>query len=313
MRARTFNLFFSILTGLTVPTVLITSTNCFAATVTQVKGTKLLMTTEGLNLSPGSEAYVLDSSNKKIALVVIKQIKGSKALAEIVKGRAVEGGQVVAKSATARARTSTPSPSASASASSANSRAGREKSFSKKGRNVGGILAGLGMNSLSLTVQNATTLQKEDVVLKDMSFSLKGFYDYDFMPEMTIRAAVGLETFTAKGSTTASICDGGTTCSVAFNYLALEGSAHYNYLTGKTKAWVGLGYSFLVQVSKANTIPNLAADSSTNQEILISTGADFWLNSASFIPVVVEYGMFPGSSNVAANAIYIRSGYGMTF
>jgi hypothetical protein len=294
MRALTVKLIFLL------SSIIIGSSYSLAASVTQVKGTKVLITLDGMSASVGSEVYVLDSSDKKVGLLVIRQVKGNKALADITKGRAIEGGKIIAK--TAGGGSSSPSSSQSSA----------KGSFQKKGRNEGGILAGLGMNSLSLTVQNAA-LQKEDVILKDMSYSLKGFYDYNMMPELTIRAAAGLETFSAKGSTVASICDGGTTCSVSFNYLALEGSAHYNFMTGKTKAWVGLGYSFLLQMSKANNIPNLSSESSTNQMILVSGGADFWTGSSSFIPVVVEYGMFPGSSNVSASAIYVRAGYGFTF
>ena len=221
----------------------------------------------------------------------------------MTKGRAVDGAAVIVKGSAGSAKDSS-TPTAS--------RATGEKSFFKKGKHVGGILAGLAMNSLALTIQN-TAGAKEDASLKDMSFNLKGFYDYDFMPEITIRGAAGLETFNTKGSTKANLCDNGTSCTAAFNYLALEGSAHYNFLTGKTKAWVGLGYSFLIQMSKASNIPNLTSDSSTNQEILVSLGADFWMGPKSFIPVVVEYGTFPGSANVVASAIYVRSGYGLTF
>ncbi len=273
-----------------------------AASVTQVKGSKVLISIEGIEAASGTEVYVLDNSNKKIGLLAIRQVKGSKAIADLLKGRAVDGAALIVKS-----------PSATKSSGSASSSpSSSDKGFLKKGKNVGGVLVGLAMNSLALTIQNVAGI-KEDAVLKDMSFNLKAFYDYDFMPELTIRGAAGLETFSAKGSTKAALCDNGTNCGVSFNYLAFEGSAHYNFLTGKTKAWVGLGYSFLVQMSKASNIPNLSSDSSTNQEILISAGADFWMNAKSFIPVVVEYGTFPGSANVVASSIYVRSGYGLTF
>jgi hypothetical protein len=144
---------------------------------------------------------------------------------------------------------------------------------------------------------------------------VKGFYDYQLSPAITVRGATGLEGFSVTGSTVNQICEKGTstTCTVAFNYLAFEGSAHYNFLTGKTKAWLGLGYSFLLAASKQNNIPNLSSDSSTNQMLLAGAGADIGLSGGSFIPVVVEYGIFPGSSNVNASAINLRTGYGFHF
>ena len=275
----------------------LSSSLLWAASVTQVKGNKVLINLDGMSASPGSSVYIVDSSGKKVGLATLRQVKGGKALAEITKGRAANGMTVQARSA------STGSMSTEARGSSR-----------RRGKHPVGVLLGYSMNNMSLAVQNGGGLS-EDVQLKDSSFSIKGFYDYDMSPDFTIRAATGLESFSAKGTTVQSICANGasTSCEVAFNYLAFEGSAHYNFLTGKTRAWVGLGYSFLMSMSKSNNIPNLSTDSSTNQMILVSGGAEFWTSRTSFFPVVVEYGMFPGSSNVTANAIYVRGGYGLTF
>lgn len=268
--------------------VSLTTSFLWAASVTQVKGKQIIIQLDGMSASLGSSVYLIDSGGKKVGIATLKQIKGDRALGQMIKGRAADGMTVEARSS-----------------SSAGGR---------RGRYPVGVLLGMGMNSMSLIVQN-TSGASENASLKDTSFSFKGFYDYNMSPEFTIRAATGLETFSAKGNTATPICENGksTTCSVAFNYLAFEGSAQYNFLTGKTRAWAGLGYSFLLGMSKSNNIPNLSTDSSTNQMVLISGGADFWLGPSRFIPVVVEYGMFPGSSNVTANAIYVRGGYGMTF
>jgi hypothetical protein len=275
----------------------------WAASVSQVKGNRLLIQLDGLQVAQGSEVYIMNEDGKKIGLVQIKQVKGDKALGEITKGRAVAGAPVQLKGAPASGDTAS-SPTQTES----NSAKGH------KGKRVGGILAGYSMDSMSLTVQynNGT---KEDASLKDSGFSLKGFYDYSFSPAITIRLASGLEMFAAKGTTSAKICESGTSnsCEVSFNYLALEGSAHYNLTQSSTKFWVGLGYSFLFAVSKKNNIPNLSSDSSTNQMILLSTGADIWTGKNSFFPIAVEYGTFPGSSNVKADGIFLRGGYGFTF
>ncbi|MGZ5279840.1 MAG: hypothetical protein ACXWC9_07860 [Pseudobdellovibrionaceae bacterium] len=273
----------------------------FAASVTQVKGNKLLIQLDGLQVAQGSELYVLNPEGKKIGLVQIRQVKGDKALGEITKGRAVVGAPMSVKGA----------PATATDAASAGSDVTGK---SKMGKHVGGVLAGYSMNSMSLTIQHGTST-KEDATLKDSGFSLKGFYDYSISPAFTIRLASGLEMFSAKGTIQLDLCENGTSknCEVSFNYLAMEGSAHYNITEGSTKIWVGLGYSFLFAVSKKNNIPNLSSDSSTNQMILVSAGGDFWTSKTSFFPVVVEYGMFPGSSNVKADGIFLRGGYGFTF
>jgi len=287
----------------------------FAASVTQVKGNKLLIQLDGLQVAQGSELYVLNPEGKKIGLVQVRQVKGDKALGEITKGRAVVGAPIQVKGAPAAAAAPTDSASADATATAETEAASAPPaSKTKKGKHVGGILAGYSMDSMSLTVQYNSGI-KEEANLKDSGFSLKGFYDYSVSPAFTIRLASGLEMFSAKGTTQATICENGTSknCEVSFNYLAMEGSAHYNITQGPMKIWAGLGYSFLFAVSKKNNIPNLSSDSSTNQMILLSLGGDFWTSKTSFFPVVVEYGMFPGSSNVKADGIFLRAGYGFTF
>jgi len=289
----------------------------FAASVSQVKGNKLLIQLDGLQVAQGSELYVLNEDGKKIGLVQVRQVKGDKALAEITKGRAVVGAPMQVKGAPAAAApapTDSASPDATATAETETAASATPASKTKKGKHVGGILAGYSMDSMNLTVQYNSGV-KEEANLKDSGFSLKGFYDYSISPAFTIRLASGLEMFSAKGTTQATICENGTSknCEVSFNYLAMEGSAHYNITQGPMKIWAGLGYSFLFAVSKKNNIPNLSSDSSTNQMILISAGGDFWTSKTSFFPVVVEYGMFPGSSNVKADGIFLRAGYGFTF
>lgn len=285
----------------------------FAASISQLKGDRALIQLEGDSAKAGQEFYVLDSNGKRVALIKLSQVKGDKAVGSVTKGTAILGGTLKLKTA-ATETTDRPkarqAPKANRVEDVPAANANKRKTLS------GGVLLGYAMNNMSLTVQDPTTpALKEDVKLKDSSFSLKGFVDYDLTKSFTLRFASGLESFAVKGDTTAAICDnrGSTSCEVSFNYLALEGSAHYNLMTGNTRAWIGAGYSFLVQMSKKVNVPNLSADGSTNQMILLSAGTDIGLSGGSFIPLVVEYGMFPGSSNVVANAIYIRGGYGFNF
>ncbi len=95
-----------------------------------------------------------------------------------------------------------------------------------------------------------------------------------------------------------------------FSYLPAEGSLHFNYLTGKTRAWVGLGGALLLQISASNNIPNLSTNSSTNQVVLISTGVDIPIGKKKYIPLELEYGDFPGSS-ITASSIYLRTGFAL--
>lgn len=283
-----------------------------AAEVTQVKGTKALLQLSGMDAQVGSQFYILSSEGKKIGIVEVKQVKSGKAIAEILKGRAEVGGSVQPKGAAAAKNT------AKAAAEDADSGATSEDESAPKAghkKYAVGVLAGMTMNSFAMNVGPSNSTTRDAATMSGSGFNLKAFGDYDFTKKLTIRAAAGIETFAAKGSIAHTYCDSGTSadCSVNFMYLGLEGSGHYNYLTGKTKAWVGLGYSYLLQISSSKNIPNLDTGSGSNQMILISTGADIGLSKGRFIPLVVEYGLFPGSADVKASSIFIRGGYGFPF
>ena len=265
-----------------------------AAQVSKVNQTQAIVDLQGEVTSPGAEFYSVNSDGKKVSLLVVKQIKGERALMLIKKGKATVGESVQAKSA-----------------ASAKKSSGAKRTLSRRSTLSGGILGSYAMSTMSMAVQVATV--KEDVKMTDSSFGAKIFVDYDLSPSITIRAATGYETFAAKGTITTELCGGTNDCHANYNYLPLEGSAHYNFMTGDNRAWVGLGYSFLIEMSRDVNIPNLNSENKTNQSILFSLGADFKMGASNFIPVVVEYAMFPGSTNVTASATYVRAGYGFSF
>lgn len=275
----------------------------FAASVTKVKGTQVILQLSGESFSAGQKMY-LTSGGKKIAYVEIVKSRGNLALAKILKGRAVVGASTMGSSGSSQA--------SSGSSESTPSRRGANPFVQPRW----GILGGLSMNSMSLTAQyNPGVMREANVSMSGMSFNLKAFYDYDYSDMITIRAGAGMESFSAKGSATSAlgdICGDGTTseCKADFMYLDLDGTAQFNLSkTASSRYWAGIGYAFLITMSKTINIPNLSATGSTNQMILIGGGADFAMGGGSFIPVSLEYAYIPGE-NVKASAIIIRTGYG---
>ena len=283
--------------------VLFTASSSFAASVTKVKGSQVILQLSGESVTAGQKMYLM-SGGKKIAWVEITKARGNLALAKILKGKAVVG-----------ATTSAPTASAAvASGSDTSEAAPRRRSGSNPFMQPRwGIIGGLAMNSMSLTAQyNPGVAVSESLSMSGMSFNLKGFYDYDYSDLITIRAGAGMETFSVTGKTSQMICGDGSTqnCKADFMYLDLDGTAQFNLSkSSSARYWAGIGYAFLITMSKTINIPNLAATGSTNQMILIGGGADFALSGGSFIPVSVEYGYIPGE-NVKASSILIRTGYG---
>ena len=98
---------------------------------------------------------------------------------------------------------------------------------------------------------------------------------------------------------------------MTLNYLGIEAGAQFNFTSGPTRVWAGAGYSFLMAMSKSNNIANLEA-TSTNQVLLLGGGVDIAVGTRGYIPIVLEYGMFP-FAGINLNAMYVRVGYGYKF
>jgi hypothetical protein len=274
--------------------------NVFAAEVTQVKGKNVMI--KDISASPGEKFFIVSPAGKRIGIVVIKQAKGGKAIGEVTKGRAEIGASVSKGGSTA---SSSGGGGSDSSGSSSSGSSGKSKM---------GILWSYGSHSFAMDIaETATSSNRVNSKLAGSSFlNLKGFYDYPLSNSLNIRAAVGIESFDAK-STLANankFCDKTNSCSVSYTYLALEGMGQFNYLnSGGSRGWIGLGYSFLVAMQKKKNIANLE-DSSTNQMVLFSTGYDIGLSGGAIMPIAIDYGLFPGSSDVKVSSMYLRLGYG---
>lgn len=296
---------------ITVSAFIFSSSLALAGSVSKIKDNKVLLQLDDTAANVNDEFFLLNPEGKKKAIITIKQIKDGKAVGEITKGQADVGFTMKAKSA--------PSASNNNTTETENTESNNDSPRSRyKGKLAAGALIGYGMHTLSLTVQNPSVpSQKEDAKLTDSAFSVKGFADYNMSPALTVRGAVGWEPFSAKGTTKQAICESGKSnaCQASYNYLALEGDAFYNFISNKKmKIFLGLGYSYLIQVGKTVTIPNINSENTTNQMVLGTVGMNYYVRGGKgFIPAQVEYAIYPGSTNVQASSLFVRSGYGMTF
>lgn len=287
----------------------------WAQEIIQVKGTKALINLSGTEASVGSDVFAVDSAGKRRAILRIRQVKGDRAVADVVKGTAQTGQSIQARGGGSAAPAPTQARSQEASEESDDGRAKRPRGFLgqflKRGT-AAGALAGLSQNTMSLTAKRGN--DSEDLTLSGNSFNLVGFYDYDLSKSFTIRTKAGIENFDVKGTATKStVCNDSTACDVGFMYLAGEASAHFNFMTGKTRAYVGAGLAFLFAMGKKSSVSNLDTSNATNQMILLGGGADINMGGGAFVPVSFEYGMFPGSATVKATSMLLRAGYGWRF
>lgn len=283
----------------------------FAASVSQVKGNKALLQLQGLGIQPGTELYAINSEQKRKALLRVTQVKGDQAVADIVQGTAAAGMMIIIK-ASAGAPPTAAQPYGSG-GSYAGNRYGQPAKTYKKGY---GVLAGVAMSTMSVTVKTNTNPTGENLSLKGTSFNAKGFFDYDLSKMFTIRGAAGLETLNVSGTSANDAfgnnsCSNASGCTLAINYLDLEAQAQLNLMNDKHRLWIGAGFEFLMAMSKGNNISNLEANS-TNQLVTLGAGFDLRLSNTMYIPLVAEYGLFP-FAGINLSALYFRGGIGWRF
>jgi hypothetical protein len=215
-----------------------------------------------------------------------------------------------------------PAPEDDSSVSDAGNHSKRPKGFLGKFLGHGsalGIDLGLAQDTMTLTakkVVNSATYS-QDVTMTGNSFSLMGYYDFDATPLFSFELRGGIENFTTTGTISQTIspaCTDSTSCTVNFMYLAGEGIAKLNLYHKLSRYLVGAGGAFMLVASKSSSVSNLDTTNATNQMILLGAGGDIALGKgANFIPFMLEYGLFTGSSSVKASAINLRAGYGWRY
>ncbi len=255
-----------------------------AATISKLKGTKVLIATEGSNLKINEQYFGVNSSGKKRTLLRISAIKGQQAIAEVIKGNPEVGLTLVA-----------------ASGSKKKSERPNQASSTSKLSHMG-LLGSYLMNKM--TVKFSINGTEYSTAMVGTGFGLLGYYDYDLSSQFQLRGLGGIEQFqVAEACTTLSACNANIT------YLSGYGLGKYNFIKGPTSAWVGGGLGFLYALSKSSTVLDSSLITST-YTITLSGGVDFNMGDKNYLPVVLDYSIFPSSASVTASYIALRVGWG---
>lgn len=284
------------------------TSSVYAASVSAVKGTKVLINLEGDSASEGEEFYIINpESRKKTAVIRIKQIKGDKALGEILKGRAESGFGLQAKA---------PTPiSADVESSESYSEAPKKRdsgSYLRTLKDSYGVVGGYLMNTMTADVSYKDGFgqsQKTSTSMSGSGFGVGGFYDYVLGNDFVGRGYAGVEQFNVSGSASAAACSSSTSCDANINYLSLYGLGKwYPLQSGAYRAWVGGGVGYLLALSKSSSALN-QSQISTNQVFTFAVGLDIQRDRKNYIPISVEYNLFPASDTVKASMILIKAGW----
>lgn len=241
--------------------------------ITKVSGAKVLIQVTDLDVKSGQDVYALDESGKKKAILRIDKIRGDRATANIIKGKAKSGYYVEVKSK----------------GGGGSARVDQDRDSSIKDSRLG-LLLGITQNTMNVNLSSAS------YNLSGSAMVVAGFWDIPLSEGLFARGKVGVKQFsTQMGSIKAE-----------FQYLGLEGSL--NFKLGNT-FWLGGGGAFLFSMSKSSNVPGLDVSAATNSFFFGGLGANFRLGRSSTIPVSLDYAMYPSGTGVSASAILIRAGY----
>lgn len=279
----------------------------FAATVSAVKGQKVLINLEGDTIEADEEFYLINpESQKRTAIIRIKQVKTGKALGEILRGKAAGGYTLQAKAPSAMsADVSAETPADDAPVS------GNKSGHLRVLKDSWGVLGGYLMNTMDADItyrDDFNISQSASASMTGSGFGVGSFYDYVLTSSLVGRGYAAIEQFNVTGTASSEACSGSTNCDAKINYLSLYGLLKWYPTMDKYRIWVGGGMGYLLALSKSSTALN-ESQISTNQVFTFGGGVDVQMSRKNYVPVSIEYNMFPASDTVKASMISIKAGW----
>ncbi|WP_291516266.1 hypothetical protein [Bdellovibrio sp. ArHS] len=287
--------------------ILVSGPTSWSATISAVKGQKVLINLDGDSVLEGDEFFLINpATGKRSAIIRVKQVKGGKALGEVLRGRPGSGYTLQAKAPSKMSAEVAANETQDDSAPRPTN-----TNLSRVLKDSYGIVGGYLMNSMDADVSYKDGFgitQKASVKMSGSGFGVGGFYDYVFSPSLVGRGFAAIEQFNVSGSASSAACSGSTSCDAKINYLSMYGMAKWYPYIGKYRPWLGGGMGYLLAVSKSSTALN-ESQISTNSVFTFAFGTDVQLSRKNYVPVSLEYNMFPASSTVKASQILLKAGW----
>lgn len=255
-----------------------------AGTVTQVKNNKVMLEFDGETVNVGDQFFILNSDGKKVAIVEITAAKNKKALANVLKGKAVVDGSTQAKD-------SSGSGGGGSSGGSSSATSGSSKFIRNDMTQIAFHLKMM-MNSISAKQQDSTLPfpNKETVGMQGTNFGFGASVDYKLMSWLKFHGLLSYEMLDVAGTAKFNSCDGksSTNCNASISYFGFEGLARYDITKSTFNLWTGVGASTKFPLSKKSTAINTDALKQSDS-VVFAFGSDYHLNNKSFIPATFEY------------------------
>jgi hypothetical protein len=266
-----------------IATACLVSTQAYAAQVTQVKNGKVLIDgADSDGLTQGGNYFVLDGS-KKVAIVQITQVKGSKALAKVMKGTPTVNGTLV--------------PYAKGGKTASSGKGRKSKSGGATSDLTIGALLGYSMQSQSVKPASGST-----VAMSGSGISLKAFGDMPVSGQLGAIGRAGFEQFAVKKDS----------ASTKITYLSADLLLRYFFTEGAINPYVAGGIGLYFPMTKSSNILDETKISSTSV-FLLDAGLNYTISDTLYATGILEYGLFPPSNDVKTTMINVRFGAAMRF
>jgi len=273
-----------------------------AAQVRAVKGNKLLIQLDGSMFNVGDILKVKDFNGHVRALAKVTKVAGRFAEA-VYKGRPMQGYTAVLfphdqyerwRAAMRRRRMQR----------GAQHHEYTAESSTPSTTSYGGFL-GYTSSSASVTL---TQSANRKVSLSGTGFSLMGFMDKPLLNWFSFRGEAGFNQFNTTGSTDPSCNNGACTAKITYLSADLLGRFTHNAM------WAGAGIDLMFPLSKSSTALS-SSSISTVTAYALAAGYNFHMSGEGnpYIPVELQYLIFPSSSTVTASEMVFQVGYGKTF
>lgn len=277
----------------------------FAQTVEKINGKSVLLNTGGQVLTAGSDWLTISDTKKKTGWIKIKQVRGEKAVAEIMSGEVFVGQTLIPKP-----------PPVSRFAEDPDVIPIDQVKANAPSKVMGGVLFGYASDTMSFTAgdSNNPPIYTENATLTGTTYTIKGYYDSQYNDKLTIRYTCGLDGFsgTYKAQNSQINKQGsGTGSNVSVSTIAIEAEALWiPYKNKSVKLWAGGGYSFQYNTGTSTNMNSLTMSSSYSNILLGGLGADIVITPKYTMPVFYNYNYYLAGKGITQNATTLGIGIG---
>lgn len=335
---------------LLVTTFLLTAaSNSFAQfnadmVIEKSRGRKVIFTLGFESVNIGDVLITVDENERKRGVIRVTKVGRNKALATVVKGKALEGWFLEKyKKKQKRRRRARPKPKPLfeeydkaeeadeyegldepressnrddeedfSSHDDYESPRKRARSLTKRGKKGydAGILLSKSSYSLDvdIPVGNSTTTAS----LEASPITYHAYFRMPYNKAFDIVATAGIENYSAIGEVTDSSCDGSNECITNVNYFSARAMAAYKFHNQDFNPWVGAGVGVMYPSSaESNTVD--ASTISTTLVVPIGAGLQWIYDRTWSVPAMVNYTYFFGGDGVSTKILAIQAGVAYSF